>query len=134
MRAAIYVCVISQAERQDVQHQLAQLRQYAASQNWEITVEYVSHQSGSRADRLAILGTNAKQEPAGVREHVCARLIRARARATRSGRPVGRPPAIFNRDEAIEARRAGLSWRQIARKLGVSATTIRRACRGVSSV
>ena len=38
------------------------------------------------------------------------------------------PRAIFRRDEARELRAQGVSWRQIARQLGVSPTTVRRVC------
>jgi len=40
---------------------------------------------------------------------------------------VGRPRAIFRRDQVVELRQKGLSWSRIARELGVSATTVRRA-------
>jgi DNA invertase Pin-like site-specific DNA recombinase len=133
MRAVVHLRINAQGEQQDVQNQLAQLRQYAASQHWEIAGECVNHESGNGADHSPILGTTVKQHRAEVCEHVCARLSRALARATRSGRPVGRPHAIFDRDDVIEARRAGLSWRQIARKQGVGVTTIRRACCLVSA-
>jgi DNA invertase Pin-like site-specific DNA recombinase len=77
---------------------------------------------------IAILGVIAKQERVRLSERVRAGLSRARAQGTRSGRPVGRPRAVFRRDEAIELRVSGLSWLQIARRLGVGITTIRRAC------
>jgi DNA invertase Pin-like site-specific DNA recombinase len=34
---------------------LRQLREFAASQNWEATAEYIDHESGSKADRPAFL-------------------------------------------------------------------------------
>jgi hypothetical protein len=44
---------------------------------------------------------------------------------TRSGRPIGRPKRIFRRDQVPELRAAGLSWREIALRLGASYTTVR---------
>ena len=73
--------------------------------------------------------TIAKQERIRISEHVRAGLSRARAQGTRSGRPVGRPPVVVRiRDEAIALKATGLSWPQIAQKLGVGVTTVRRAC------
>jgi putative DNA-invertase from lambdoid prophage Rac len=50
-------------------------------------------------------------------------LVRARA----SGKRIGRRPAIFRRDEVPILRKQGLSWRQIASKLGTSIGSVRRA-------
>jgi putative DNA-invertase from lambdoid prophage Rac len=50
-------------------------------------------------------------------------LVRARA----SGKQIGRPKAVFRRDEVPILREQGLSWRQIASRLGVSIGTVRRA-------
>ncbi len=36
--------------------------------------------------------------------------------------------AMFQRDEVLKLRREGLSWRQIAKTIGLSLSTIRRAC------
>jgi len=194
MRAAIYGRVSTADGRQDVDNQLAQLRQFAAVQNWEIADEYVDHESGSKADRaefrrmfadaarrrmdlvlvwaldrltregvaetfeyikrlsshgvqfvsfteehfrttgpagelmIAVAAWIAKQERLRISERVQAGLNRAREQGTRSGKPVGRPRVVFRRDQAIELRRSGLSWRETARKLGVGMTTVRRAC------
>ena len=50
-------------------------------------------------------------------------LVRARA----SGKQIGRPRAVFRRDEVPILREQGLPWRQIATRLGVSIGTVRRA-------
>jgi DNA invertase Pin-like site-specific DNA recombinase len=195
MRAAIYARVSTADGRQEINNQLAELRRFAESQDWEIAAEYIDHESGSRADRaefrkmfsdaaqrkfdvllfwaldrltregaletlqylnqlsshgvgfrsfrepyldscgmfkdavIAILGVIAKQERVRISERVSAGLNRARAKGTRSGKPIGRPRAVFRRDHALDLRRKGLSWREIARKLGVGMTTVRTACR-----
>jgi DNA invertase Pin-like site-specific DNA recombinase len=45
---------------------------------------------------------------------------------TKSGRPVGRPRAIFQRDEVFRLRQEGLSLREIARRLDIGVGTVRR--------
>jgi len=51
MRAAIYARLSTQDGRQDPENQLAQLRQFPATQGWEIAGEYIDHSRGGRADR-----------------------------------------------------------------------------------
>lgn len=79
---------------------------------------------------FAILGTIAKQERIRIQERVRAGLNRAKMQGTKSGKPIGRPRAVFRRDQVQELRSSGLSWRQIARQIGVSITSVRRACQG----
>jgi len=78
---------------------------------------------------FTIIGAMAELERSVIRERVVAGMEYARMRGTKSGKSVGRPRAIFRRDEARELRAQGVSWRQIARQLAVSPTTVRRACR-----
>ncbi len=73
---------------------------------------------------VAIVGTIAKQER--IRRSDCAST--ALARAKQRGRKVGRPPVMFARDQVPLLRNAGLSWRQIALRLGVSVGSVRRGC------
>lgn len=51
MRAAIYARVSTKDGRQDTENQLRQLRQFASTQGWDITAEYVDRASGKRSDR-----------------------------------------------------------------------------------
>ena len=76
---------------------------------------------------FTIIAAMAELERAIIRERVVAGLEYARQHGTKSGRAVGRPRAIFRRDRVLELRAAGLSWRQIALKLGATVTTVRRA-------
>ena len=76
---------------------------------------------------IAILGTVAKQERLRISERVCAGLRRALLTGTRSGRPIGRPKLVFDRAKVVQLRQEGLSWRQIARRLGISVASARRA-------
>ncbi len=76
---------------------------------------------------IAILGTIAKQERIRVSERVRAGLERARKNGTRTGQPIGRPRALFDRDEVVALRVQGLGWTQIGQKVGASVRTVRRA-------
>jgi DNA invertase Pin-like site-specific DNA recombinase len=78
---------------------------------------------------ISLLASLAKQERVRISERVRAGLTRAKQYGTRSGRSIG-PRALFQRDRAIELRRQGLSWRKIAKIIGTSPTTVRRACQG----
>ena len=76
---------------------------------------------------FTIIAAMAELERSIIRERVVAGLEYARRHGTKSGRAVGRPRAVFRRDRVVELRAAGLSWRQIALKLGATVTTVRRA-------
>jgi DNA invertase Pin-like site-specific DNA recombinase len=78
---------------------------------------------------IAMAAWIAKQERIRISERVRAGLSRAGTQGTRSGNPIGRPKVIFDRARAVELRRAGRSWRDIARACGVGVTTVRRVCR-----
>ncbi len=77
---------------------------------------------------ISLLASLAKQERVRISQRVRAGLERAKATGTRSGRPIGRPRAVFDRSLAVELRQQGLSWGQIARKLAATVASIRRAC------
>jgi len=53
LRCVLYARVSTKKERglQNPETQLRQLRDFAATQNWEVTAEYIDHESGSKADR-----------------------------------------------------------------------------------
>jgi putative DNA-invertase from lambdoid prophage Rac len=53
-------------------------------------------------------------------------------RARAQGKAIGRPHVIFRRREVLTLRDEGLSWSQIARRLGVSIATARRVHRELS--
>jgi DNA invertase Pin-like site-specific DNA recombinase len=64
---------------------------------------------------------------------VKAGLERARTQGTRSGKPIGRPRVMLSRDEVAELRRNGLSWRQVAARMGAGVGTVRRAAKRPSN-
>jgi DNA invertase Pin-like site-specific DNA recombinase len=87
---------------------------------------------------MHILAAMAEFERDLIRERVNAGLTEYRQayeggrigkdRHSRSGKDlaVGRPRKIFRRGQAVKLRDAGLSWRAIAKQMGVPETTIRR--------
>jgi DNA invertase Pin-like site-specific DNA recombinase len=95
--------------------------------NWRSHTEQYLDSCGAFRDAvLAILAAIAKQERIRISERTRAGLDRARERGTRSGRPIGRPRLAFRRDQVVELRGEGLSWRQISLRLHASATAVRR--------
>ena len=54
MKTAIYARVSTVDKGQDVENQLAQLREYCTRQTWTITEEYIDHASGKSANRDAL--------------------------------------------------------------------------------
>jgi DNA invertase Pin-like site-specific DNA recombinase len=76
---------------------------------------------------FTIIGAMAELERSIIGERVSAGLEYARRNGTRSGKPIGRPRAVFRVDLISELLESGLSWREVSRKLGVSPTTARRA-------
>ena len=98
-------------------------------------IEFVSHQEALDSSTplgkamFTIIGAMAELERNIIRERVLAGMEHARRNGTRSGKPLGRPKAIFDRAQALLFRRQGLSWRELSRKLRVGASTIPRFCK-----
>lgn len=51
LRCALYARVSTKDKGQEVENQLAQLREFALRSNWTITAEYIDHETGKVADR-----------------------------------------------------------------------------------
>jgi DNA invertase Pin-like site-specific DNA recombinase len=102
-------------------------------------IDFISHQEALDTSTpmgramFTIIAAMAELERSVIRERVIAGMEYSRQHGTKSGKPVGRPKAVFRRDQIEELKRQGLGWRQIGRRLGVSATTIRRAYRTLSA-
>jgi DNA invertase Pin-like site-specific DNA recombinase len=82
---------------------------------------------------FTIIAAMAELERAVIGERVVAGQEYARQHGTKSGKPVGRPIVIFRRDQVGELRAQGRSWREIARQLGASTGSVRRAYRAEQS-
>ena len=61
-----------------------------------------------------------------IKERVLAGLDYARKHGTKSGRAIGRPRRVFNRDQVQALAAQGLSIRQIGAQLGLSRSTVSR--------
>jgi DNA invertase Pin-like site-specific DNA recombinase len=72
---------------------------------------------------IAIVAWMAKQERLQISERTKAGLERAR----RAGRIGGRRPKVFDRERAEKLRATGMSWRAMAREMGIAHSTIRDA-------
>jgi DNA invertase Pin-like site-specific DNA recombinase len=72
---------------------------------------------------FTVLGAVAELERSLIVERVKAGLRNARAKGTR----IGRPTSAVDASQIARLRASNVSWREIGRKLGVSARTVRRA-------
>ena len=96
-------------------------------------IDFISHQEALDTSTpigkamFTIVGAMAELERSVMRQRVIAGVEYAKRNGTRSGKPIGRPRAIFPRDEAVRLRKQGISLRRIAAKLGVGEGTVRRA-------
>jgi DNA invertase Pin-like site-specific DNA recombinase len=66
---------------------------------------------------LHILAAVAQFERELIRERVSAGISSAKVRGTKSGKPIGRPRRVFNREEILTLRQDGLSIEKIARNM-----------------
>ena len=98
----------------------------------ELGIDFISHQEAVDTSTamgnvlFVVIAAMAELERSVIRERVIAGLDHARRNGTKSGKSIGRPFKIFRRDQAVELRTKGLSFRQIGRHLGVPESTVRR--------
>ena len=59
-------------------------------------------------------------------------ILAGQARARTEGRQMGRPRVVFPRYEVMRLRKSGHSWSQIAKSVGVSVGSVRRAYQGLT--
>jgi len=96
-------------------------------------IDFVSHQEALDTSTpmgkamFTIIAAMAELERSVIRERVLAGLDYAKRNGTKSGRPIGRPRRVFDRQQVVELRRQGLSFRQISDKLRLGEGTVRRA-------
>ena len=89
-------------------------------------------QSGPTRDLvLGVLSWVAEQERVRLSDRTKAGLARVKAKGIRLGRPESIDPTTARR--AAQLRETGMSWRSIAKQLGVAATTLRRCAEKVSA-
>jgi len=96
-------------------------------------IDFVSHQEALDTSTpmgraiFTIIAAIAELERNIILERVVAGLDYAQTNGTRSGKPIGRPRAIFRHDQVFELRNQNKPWRQIAKICGEGVTTVRRA-------
>lgn len=78
---------------------------------------------------FAIIAAMAELESGLIAERRRAGLEYARRHGTRSGRPIGRQPCVFDRIKALELRAQGHSYREIGRRLRIPVGTLHGALR-----
>lgn len=76
---------------------------------------------------FTVISAMAQLESRLISERTTAAMAYTHLHGTRTGRPIGHPPVIFDRQKAMEMREAGLSYRKIARGLGVSPAKLHAA-------
>jgi DNA invertase Pin-like site-specific DNA recombinase len=97
-----------------------------------LEIDFISHQEALDTSTpmgramFTIIAAMAELERDVIRERTAAGLEYARQHGTKSGKPIGRPKAVFRHDQVLQLHGEGLSGREIARKLGVGEGTVRR--------
>ena len=95
-------------------------------------IEFISHQEALDTSApmgqamFTIIAAMAELERSVIRERVMAGLEYAREHGTKSGRPVGRPKRVFDREEVVRLYQRGMSIRAIARHLEIGSGTVVR--------
>ena len=102
-------------------------------------IDFISHQEALDTSTpmgeamFAIIAAMAQLERSIMCERVQPRIAHARLRGTKSGRPIGRPRVVSDRTQAVELRAQGMSLGEIAKKLGTTLTSVRRAWKAKNS-
>src|SRR5215469_13409969 len=87
-----------------------------------LEIDFVSHQEALDTSTpmgramFTIIAAMAELERSIIRERVQAGVAHAQLRGTKSGKPIGRPRAVFRRDQVLQLRTEGCSWSKIARQ------------------
>ena len=74
---------------------------------------------------FTIIAATAELERDVIRERTTAGFEYARYHRTKSGKPIGRPRAVFRHDQVLQLHGEGISGREIGRRLGVGEGTVR---------
>jgi DNA invertase Pin-like site-specific DNA recombinase len=76
---------------------------------------------------FTIIAAMAQLERSLIGERARAGIVYAKIHGTKSGRPIGRPRAVFDRRRVVALRAQGRSWGQMALILHTSVASVRRA-------
>jgi len=69
---------------------------------------------------FTVISVIAQLESRLISERTTVAMAYTRVHGTRTGRSIGRPRIVFDRERAAAMHNAGISYRRIARELGVS--------------
>jgi DNA invertase Pin-like site-specific DNA recombinase len=95
-----------------------------------LKIDFVSHQESLDTSAamgkamFTIIAAMAELERSVIRERVQAGLDYARKNGTKSGKAIGRPRRIFDRDKVVRLREAGFSIPKVAVQMGLSVGTV----------
>ena len=95
-----------------------------------LEIDFVSHQEALDTSPMGramftIIAAMAELERDVIRERTTAGFECARHNGTKSGKPIGRPRAVFRHDQVLQLHGEGISGREIGRRLGVGEGTVR---------
>ena len=132
-RGAFQVLVVFRFDRfaRSVQQLVLALEEFRS-----LRIDFISHQEALDTSTpmgkamFTIIAAMAELERSVIRDRAMAGLEYARQHGAKSGRPIGRPRAVFRRDQSKSCeRRAPLQ--QIARRMGVSVASVRSVRAGI---
>jgi DNA invertase Pin-like site-specific DNA recombinase len=110
---------------QDLLHTLAELQ--GAGCDLYLHRQAIDTRTPSGRAMFQMLGVFAEFERTMIQERVRAGLARARAKGTKSGRPIGRPPVAASVEDRIRReRRKSKGILKIARELGIGVSVVQR--------
>jgi DNA invertase Pin-like site-specific DNA recombinase len=101
-----------------------------------LKIDFVSHQESLDTSTamgkvmFTIIAAMAELERSVIKERIQAGLEYARKHGTKSGRPIGRPRRIFDRERVLALRQKGLPVEHIARQMGLGVGTVVRVLQG----
>jgi hypothetical protein len=96
-------------------------------------IDFISHQEAldtstpMREAMFAIIAAMAQLDRSIIRERVQGGIAHARLRGTKSGRPIGRPPVVFDRDASCGTSGTGDELGGNCKEAGHD-PDVRRAC------
>ena len=82
---------------------------------------------------MHILAAVAQFERELIRERVSAGMRAAKTHGTKTGNAIGRPRRVFDREEVVRLRSAGLSFEKISRQMRVGVGTVVRVLEAVGA-
>jgi DNA invertase Pin-like site-specific DNA recombinase len=104
-----------------------------------LKIDFVSHQESLDTSTamgkamFTIIAAMAELERSVIRERVQAGLQYARTHGTKSGKPIGRPRRVFDREKVLALRQNGLPIEHIARQMGLGVGTVVRVLKAAAT-